>query len=153
MRRKTFFKRALTHFSRWNRKAWSAFASMHREIKICVLSVSMSIISSATLTGANKNDVAEVDSTVNHILEKSHVTSARAVRTRSSVPQTILYRRTRNEAAAVQSYEAALRLLPAVDVRERSCQIFQTLFHRNCIDMIIFVQIMVICHIDIVWIK
>lgn len=119
MRRKTFFKRALTHFSRWNRKAWSAFASMHREIKICVLCVSMSIISSATLTGANKNDVAEVDSTVNHILEKSQVTSARAVRTRSSVPQTILYRRTRNEAAAVQSYEAALRLLPAVDVRER----------------------------------
>ena len=119
MRRKTTFRRAIIHFSRWNRKGWSAFASMHREIKICVLCVSMSMISSATLTGADKNDGSEVDSTRNHILEKAQVTSTRAVRTRSSVPQTTLYRRSQNEAAAVQSFEAALRLLPSVDVRER----------------------------------
>ena len=119
MRRKTSFRRAIIHFSRWNRKGWSAFASMHREIKICVLCVSMSMISSATLTGADKKDGAEVDSTRNHILENAQVTSTRAVRTRSIVPQTTLYQRSRNEAAALQSYEAALRLLPAVDVRER----------------------------------
>ena len=61
---------------------------MHREIKICVLCVSMSMISSATLAGADKKDGAEVDSTRNHILENAQVTSTRAVRTRSIVPQT-----------------------------------------------------------------
>ena len=54
MNRMTMKRRGIIHFSRWNRKGWSDFASMHREIKICVLSVAMSMISSAVLTGADK---------------------------------------------------------------------------------------------------
>ncbi|MGM9735938.1 MAG: TonB-dependent receptor plug domain-containing protein [Candidatus Cryptobacteroides sp.] len=119
MRLKPMQKRAIIHFSRWNRKGWSAFASMHREIKICVLSVSMSIISSATLTGADKEDNVPADTSRTVRLEEAQVTTSRAVQVRSAMPQTTLYRRSTDAAAPLQNYESALKLLPSVDVRER----------------------------------
>lgn len=112
-------KRAMIHFSRWNRKGWSAFASMHREIKICVLSVSMSMISSAVLTGANKTDVSPADTSLAEKLEQAQVTGTRAVNVRSAMPQIPLYVRSTDAAAPLQNYESALRLMPSVDVRER----------------------------------
>lgn len=112
-------KRAMIHFSRWNRKGWSAFASMHREIKICVLSVSMSIISSATLTGADKDGNVPADTSRAVRLEEAQVTTSRAVPVRSAMPQTNLYQRSTDAAAPLQNYESALKLLPSVDVRER----------------------------------
>lgn len=112
-------RRGIIHFSRWNRKGWSAFVSMHREIKICVLSVSMSMISSAVLTGADKKGSVHIDSTRSTALKESVVTSAPPVLTRSPLPQITLYERSREAAAPVQTYESALRLLPCVDIRER----------------------------------
>ncbi len=112
-------KRAIIHFSRWNRKGWSAFASMHREIKICVLSVSMSIISSATLTGADKEDSVPADTSRTVRLEEAQVTASRPLPSRSAMPQTTVYRRSTDAAAPLQNYESALKRLPSVDVRER----------------------------------
>lgn len=119
MNRMTMKRRGIIHFSRWNRKGWSAFASMHREIKICVLSVAMSMISSAVLTGADKKGSVHIDSTRSTALKESVVTSSPPVTTRSPLPQTPLYNRSREAAAPLQTYESALRLLPSVDIRER----------------------------------
>ncbi len=123
MNKVTMKRRGIIRFSRWNRKGWSAFASMNRDIKICVLSVAMSMISSAVLTGADKKDSAHVaDSARSEVLRESTVTASHAVPARSPLPQTPLYVRSREAAAPLQTYESALRLNPSVDIRERGAK-------------------------------
>lgn len=123
MKKVTMKRRGIIHFSRWNRKGWSAFASMNREIKICVLSVAMSMISSAVLTGADKKGSVHVaDSAGTTVLKESKVTSSPPAPARSPMPQTPLYVRSREAAAPLQTYESALRLNPSVDIRERGAK-------------------------------
>lgn len=111
-------KQPQARFRRWSRQAWGAFASMHRSVTIGVLSVSMSLI----LPKAVKAHGVTADSlTYSKVLQIDEVgvTGTLAVPTRSVMPPTSLFDRKAEAAAPLQTLEAALRLAPGVDVRER----------------------------------
>lgn len=95
---------------------------MHIEVKICVLSVSMSIISSAVMTGRDKTDTVPADTAKTEVLKQSQVHAGRAVPARNITPLVKLYSRTDLPAAPRSSYESVLRMLPSVDVRERGAK-------------------------------
>ena len=105
-------------FRRWNRKGWSVFASMHRPVTLGVLSVSMSILLPATLVAQTQTS----DSlTVLRIMQIDEVgvTGNLASPTRSAMTHTPLFDRKSAAAAPFQTLEAALRPVPAIDLRER----------------------------------
>ncbi|MDE5637957.1 MAG: TonB-dependent receptor plug domain-containing protein, partial [Alistipes sp.] len=105
-------------FKRWSRDNYAVFASLHRYCKIGVLSVGMSIILHATAMA--EEDL--VDSTAvfkTMAIESVGVVGNKVNPTRSAMSQTTLFNRDRGAAAPVQTIESALRLSPAVDVRER----------------------------------
>lgn len=106
-------------FRRWSRKGYAAFASLHREVTIGVLSAGMSILSLAT----NGAQAAEVDSlTVIKVLQIDEVAivGSKSSPTRSTMSQTTLFDREASAAAPVTTLETALRLSPSIDLRERS---------------------------------
>lgn len=104
-------------FRRWNRKGWSVFASLHRQVTIGVLSVSMSIL----LLSAQRVAAQEADSTVLRSLQIDEVgiSGSQSSPTRNVLASTPLFDRKAQAAAPVQTLEAALRLTPSVDLRER----------------------------------
>ncbi|MFI3327895.1 MAG: TonB-dependent receptor [Rikenellaceae bacterium] len=108
-------------FKRWNRKGYSAFASLKLEVKIGVLCVGMSLISlvanSAYAASANSTDSIEVLRVIE--LRDVGVTHTKANPTRSTMMQTPIFSRAAAGDAPLQTLESALRLSPAVDVRER----------------------------------
>lgn len=112
-------------FRRWSRKAYGIFASLGRCVRIGVLSVSMSIISSATV-GAQ--DMGADTTTVYRTLEVERVSVAgrQTTSSRSITSQTPVFKRSTESVAPLQTIESALRLSPAVDVRERGGKGIQT---------------------------
>ena len=103
---------------RWNRKGWSAFASMRRSVSIGVLAVGMSILMLRTQGAqAQPADTSAVIKTL-EILEVG-VTGSQTAPTRNAQSFTPLFDRKSQAAAPVQTLEAALRLAPSVDIRER----------------------------------
>lgn len=104
-------------FRRWNRKGWSVFASLHRQVTIGVLSVSMSIL----LLSAQRVAAQEADSTALRSLQIDEVgiSGSQSSPTRNVLASTPLFDRKAQTAAPVQTLEAALRLTPSVDLRER----------------------------------
>lgn len=104
-------------FRRWKRKGWSAFASLHRPVTIGVLSVTMSIL----LLSAEHVTAQETDSTVLRSLQIDEVgiSGRQSSPMRNVLATTSLFDRKAQAAAPVQTLEAALRLAPSVDLRER----------------------------------
>ncbi len=91
---------------------------MHKQVRIGVLSVGMSIIS----LGVSQAKADNVDSL--YLLkvidiDDVGVTLSKESPTRSAMAQTQLFSRATQEAAPLQTLESALRLSPAIDVRER----------------------------------
>ncbi len=112
-------------FKRWNRRGYSAFASMHRQVKIGVLCVGMTIISLASATTyAATPDSLTIAKVVE--IEDVGVTLSKENPTRSAMSQTPIFSRATQASAPLQTLESALRLSPSVDVRERSGKGVQT---------------------------
>ena len=111
-------KESVACFKRWNRAGYSAFASMHRQVRIGVLGVAMTIISLASArTYAATPDSLAITKVVE--IEDVGVTLSKENPTRSAMTQTPIYTRATQAAAPLQTLESALRLSPSVDVRER----------------------------------
>ena len=107
-----------THWRRWNRKGWSVFASLRRCWAIGVLSVGMSILLLATQGASAQNaDTAAVLKTWR--IREVGITGSQTAPVRSAQSHTPLFDRKAQAPAPVQTLEAALRLAPSVDVRER----------------------------------
>ncbi len=112
-------------FKRWSRKGYSAFASMHRQVRIGVLSAGMTIISlaSATTYAATPDSLA-IAKVVE--IEDVGLTLSKESPTRSAMSQTPIFSRATQASAPLQTLESALRLSPSVDVRERAGKGVQT---------------------------
>ena len=105
-------------FKRWSRKNWSVFASLHRYVTIGVLSVGMSILLLATQgASAQTADTTAVLKTLR--IREVGVTGSQTAPARNAQSHTPLFDRKAQAPAPVQTLEAALRLAPSVDVRER----------------------------------
>lgn len=105
-------------FRRWNRKGWSVFASIRRQVTIGVLSVGMSMLLLATQGASAQNaDTAAVLRTMR--IDEVGISGSQSSPTRNALSQTPLFDRKAQAAAPVQTLEAALRLAPSVDIRER----------------------------------
>jgi len=103
---------------RWNRKGWSAFASLHRAVTIGVLSAGMSILLLATQgASAQPADTAAVLRELR--IREVGVSGSLAAPLRNVQSQTPLFDRKAQAAAPYQTLEAALRTAPSVDLRER----------------------------------
>ena len=104
-------------FRRWNRKGWSAFASLHREVTIGVLSVTMSIL----LLSAQRVAAQDADTTAIRSLQIDEVgiSGSQSSPAPNALATITLFDRKAQTAAPVQTLEAALRLTPSVDLRER----------------------------------
>lgn len=105
-------------FRRWSRKGWSVFASLHRPVTIGVLSATMSILLPATQGASAQNaDTAAVLRTLR--IDEVGISGSRTAPARTAQSQTPLFDRKAQAAAPLQTLEAALRLTPSVDIRER----------------------------------
>ncbi len=105
-------------FRRWQRSGWAAFASLHRAATIGVLSVTMSILLlSAQCAAAQAVDTV---STLRSLpIAAVGVTGTPNAPAPLALAKTTLFDRKAQAAAPVQTLEAALRLAPSVDLRER----------------------------------
>ncbi len=118
-------KESVACFKRWNRKGYSAFSSMHRQVKIGVLGVGMSIISLASSqTYAATADSLTIAKVVD--IEEVGMVLSKESPTRSAMSQTPIFNRATQASAPLQTLESALRLSPSVDVRERGGKGIQT---------------------------
>ncbi len=105
-------------FKRWNRKSYSAFASLKKQVTIGVLWVGMSLISLAgNVAYASTADTTAVVRMVE--LQDVGVTHSKGNPTRSASLPTPIFSRKDETNAPLQTVESALRLSPAIDVRER----------------------------------
>ncbi|MFI3281308.1 MAG: TonB-dependent receptor plug domain-containing protein [Rikenellaceae bacterium] len=112
-------------FRRWSRAGYSAFASMHKQVRIGVLGVGMSIISLAASEATAANvDTLQIFKVVD--IDDVGVTLEKESPTRSAMAQTQLFSRATQAAAPLQTLESALRLSPSIDVRERGGKGIQT---------------------------
>ena len=103
---------------RWSRKKFGAFASLHQEVSIGVLSCTMSLVllSTPTETFAQQFDT---DSVKELDISEVVVTGNILPPTRTAVLPIPVLDRSEAAVAPLQSIEAALRLCPSVDLRER----------------------------------
>lgn len=105
-------------FRRWSRKSWSVFASLHRPVTIGVLSATMSILLPATQGASAQNaDTAAVLRTLR--IDEVGISGSRPAPARAAQSQTPLFDRKAQASAPLQTLEAALRLSPSIDIRER----------------------------------
>lgn len=105
-------------FRRWSRKGWSAFASLNRHVTIGVLAVGMSILLLATQrASAQDADTTEVLKTLR--IREVGISGSQTSPVRTAQSQTPLFDRKAQAVAPLQTLEAALRLAPSVDIRER----------------------------------
>ena len=106
---------------RWNRKGWSAFASMHRSVTIGVLAVGMSILQLGVRTATAQN--ADTTAVLRALrIEEVGISGSQTSPTRNAQSHTPLFDRKSLYAEPVQTLESALRLSPSVDIRERGAK-------------------------------
>lgn len=113
-------------FKRWSRKGYGIFASLGQRVTIGVLSASMCMVARAA--DGKGEAPADADSIASIELYGIGVTAARATSTRSLATQTPVFSRSLDGAAALPTVESALRVSPAVDVRERGGRSVQSDF-------------------------
>ena len=108
-------KSGICCFTRWSRKGYGAFASLGKTVKIGVLSVTMSI-----LTLNAKGVAAQPDSLrMQDEIEALYVTAEKLNPTRGIITPVEVYKRDTLSVTPLQTIESALRLNPAIDIRER----------------------------------
>ncbi|MDE5707748.1 MAG: TonB-dependent receptor plug domain-containing protein [Alistipes sp.] len=107
-------------FKRWCRKSYAVFASVRRQFNYGVLSVSMSIILLSVTMSAQAQPADSLERCMELQIEQIEVTGVKATPTRSAMTSTSVFNRKAGAAAPVQTLESALRLSPAIDLRERS---------------------------------
>ncbi|MFR9586121.1 MAG: TonB-dependent receptor [Rikenellaceae bacterium] len=123
--KKNHSQRAVACFRRWSIAGYSAFASMHKQVRIGVLGVGMSIISlAASEANAANVDTLQIFKVVD--IDDVGVTLSQESPTRSAMAPTELFSRATQAAAPLQTLESALRLSPSIDVRERGGKGIQT---------------------------
>lgn len=116
---------AIYCFRRWTRGGYAVFASLNRKWTIGVLTVTMSIVTLATGRARDMGaDTASIYRSVE--MEAVGVSGRRATTARSLTSQTPVFNRTTESVAPLQTLESALRLSPAVDIRERGGKGVQT---------------------------
>ena len=103
---------------RWSRKNTGIFASLHKQVTIGVLSCSMSILLLTTPEDIFAQSF-ETDSVKELDISEITVTGNILPPTRTAVLPIPILDRTDAAVAPLQTIEAALRLSPSVDVRER----------------------------------
>ncbi len=109
---------SVTCFRRWSRKSYSVFASLNLHVKIGVLWVGMTLISLAANDAyASTTDSLDIYRAIE--LEDVGVTHIKGNPTRSASLPTPIFSRSTAADAPLQTLESALRLSPAIDVRER----------------------------------
>ena len=116
---KKIHAKRISCFRRWSRKSYNAFASLHREVTIGVLSVSMSIVLLATETVAAQTVADSVPAMRLIRLDSLGVRASSPSPIPGAVSQTPIFDRAHAAAAPIQTLEAALRLSPSIDLRER----------------------------------
>ena len=105
-------------FRRWTRKNWSVFASFHREVSIGVLSASMSLLLLLPQgVSAHKTDTTNVQLSVR--IAEVDVSGIQSSPISNALSQTPLFDRKAHAASPAQTLEAALRMTPSVDLRQR----------------------------------
>lgn len=107
-------------FKRWSRKNWSVFASLHKVVKIGVLSLGMSILTlpyNVALAQKQANDTVRKE-----MLDEIKVVTQRSNPTRGMISPVQAYSRVKMVNLPLQTVETALKVNPAVDLRERGAK-------------------------------
>jgi len=108
---------SVVHFRRWGNKSFSAFSSMHKLVKVCVLStvyftsLGLPSIVAQSNEGVSKEialDEIEVDAESQEPMMESELTRIIAVVSKSEI-----------ERSSAQSLNQLLDAIPGVDVRQR----------------------------------
>lgn len=103
-------------FKRWSRKGYAVFASLHREVKIGVLALTMATATAQAMA-------TEVDTTRTERLEVVSITALRgSAAARSLSEPTVVVDPSMLTYGAVNSVENALDLSPRFDVRSRGAR-------------------------------
>lgn len=112
-------EKPMASFKRWSRMGYAVFSSFHRVVRIGVLAVGMSILLlTAEEVAAQQSDSLRVYRDLQ--IQEVGVTGTRPSPGRSLQSQTPVFDRASEAAAPLQTLEAAMRLSPSIDVRERS---------------------------------
>ncbi|MDR2449508.1 MAG: TonB-dependent receptor [Prevotellaceae bacterium] len=116
MRKKTKFKRYDFCFRRWTRKAYGAFASMHKVVKVGVIQACFSIVTMNLLTVFAQDTLSTVRTLA---LDEVVVTGQREDALPSVVRSIAVVTRTEVEAAPAPTLYDLLRATPTLDLRQR----------------------------------
>lgn len=103
-------------FSHWSRAGYASFASLGKEVKICVLSVTMSIVLPATEV---KGQEASRDTDGAIKIGEVDIVGDAIAPVPSILTPVKLFTRTDETSSPLQTIEAALSVSPSVDVRQR----------------------------------
>lgn len=110
-------KRSVLHFRRWGNKSFSAFSSMHRLVKVCVLSsayfvsIGMPALVAQSTESISKDiklDEVEVSAEANELAMESDLTRIIAVVSKTEI-----------ERSSAASLGQLLETLPGIDIRQR----------------------------------
>lgn len=104
-------------FKRWLRRGYAIFRSLHRHVTIGVLTCGMSILLLPSKAAADKIDSVTIRRVTD--IDEVAIVGTPVAPTRSTMTLTPLFDRVSAAAAPLQTLESALRLAPAIDLRER----------------------------------
>ena len=109
-------------FKRWGRKNYSAFQTMHRVVKISVLSV-IYFLSTPSVSIATDNESDTTKVKMQYDLDEIEVSAQRAPALYSQVARIISVMESKEiEAAPVESVQDLLEYIAGVDVRQRGTE-------------------------------
>lgn len=103
-------------FSHWSRASYAPFASLGREVKVCVLSVTMCIVLPATEIKGQEASVA-IDDIVE--MDEVDIVGDAIAPVPSILTPVTLFERTSETSSPLQTIEAALSVSPSIDIRQR----------------------------------
>lgn len=106
-----------TCFRRWLRRGYAIFRSLHRHVTIGVLTCGMSILLLPSKAAADQPDSVTIRRVAD--IDEVAIVGTPMAPTRSTMTLTPLFDRASAAAAPLQTLESALRLAPAIDLRER----------------------------------
>ncbi|MFA7116087.1 MAG: TonB-dependent receptor [Bacteroidales bacterium] len=116
-------KCVISCFKRWARTNWAAFASMHKQVKIGVLTLSMSLL---TLSFEPVLAQVEKSDTLKHFeLKEAKVITQKSNPTRGMISPVEVYNRNKMKTSPITTFEDVLKINPAVDLRQRGAQAIQ----------------------------
>jgi vitamin B12 transporter len=111
-------RQSMAHFSRWSRKRYAIFNSLHRVVKICTLSVGCAMFACPVSVNAQVADSTHhaKDADIDEVI----VTAGREPVSLSKATRMVtVISRSETERAPIQSLDALLDNAPSLDVRQR----------------------------------